>query len=350
MATKNAAKKPAKKAAKKAPAKKSAVKKVAQKTSKTPTKRVDAVSSARQDTANKNLNEAIRKNNIKKVQTLITQGVDVNARDKEGWTPLHFAAELGHTGICQLLIHAGADIHAQSSKFDQTALHLAADNGALECCKTLIQAGADIHAKNDDDSTPLHLAAALGSVAICQLLIKSGADVNAFDNAEMKPIDLIFEEEGELASLLRGAEKPVAKKAVKKTANKKPTARKVPAKQAAKSETDPGCKEVAQLVAKFLDYAPYLGKGGSKLEATAKAEVEAAAKTVLRSAQDKSLYHGQLDRGTIADELLKLKVLPPEATKEDVIALLDQLDVGHVPGQEHPLAGLFSAVFPGYKL
>ena len=343
MATKTVAKKPAKKAVKKAPAKKSAVKKVAQKTSKAPTKRVDAVSSALQDTVNKDLYEAISKNNIKKVQTLITQGVDVNARDNEGWTPLHYAAELGRTEICQLLIHADADIHAQSSKFDQTALHLAAGNDALECCKTLIQAGADIHAKNDDDSTPLHLAAALGSVAICQLLIKSGADVNAFDNAEMKPIDLIFDEEGELASLLRGAEKPV-----KKTAARKPSASKAPIKKAATSQADPGCLEVAQLMAKFLAYAPYLGKGGAKLEATAKAEVETAAKEVLRTAQDKSLYHGQLDRGTIADELLKLKVLP-EATKEDVIALLDQLDVGHVPGQEHPFAGLFSAVFPGYK-
>jgi hypothetical protein len=143
--------------------------------------------------------------------------------------------------------------------------------------------------------------------------------------------------------------KKATKKAVKKTAEKKPAARKAPVKKAATSKADPGCKEVAQLVAKFLDYAPYLGKGGAKLEATAKAEVEAAAKAVLKSAQDKSLYHGQLDRGTIADELLKLKALPPEATKEDVIALLDQLDVGHVPGQEHPFAGLFNAVFPGYK-
>lgn len=220
MATKKVAKKPAKKAVKKAPAKKSPVKKVAQKTSKAPTKRVDAVSSARQDKANKVLHEAISKNNIKKVQTLITQGVDVNARDKEGWTALQFAAELGHTRICQLLIQAGADINAKSTMYGETALHLAAYNGALECCKYLIQASADIHTKNNDGSTPLHLAAETGSEDICRLLIQAGADVNAHDNAEMKPIDLFFEEEGELASLLRGAEKPV-KKVPAKNASKK---------------------------------------------------------------------------------------------------------------------------------
>lgn len=221
MATKKVAKKPAKKAVKKAPAKKSPVKKVAQKTSKAPTKRVDAVSSARQDKANKVLHEAISKNNIKKVQTLITQGVDVNARDKEGWTALHFAAELGHTRICQLLIQAGADINAKSTMYGETALHLAVDNLALECCKYLIQASADIHTKNNDGSTPLHLAAETGSEDICRLLIQSGADVNAYDNADNKPIDLlIFEEEGELASLLRGEEKLVKKVPAKNASRK----------------------------------------------------------------------------------------------------------------------------------
>jgi len=207
MATKKAVKKaPAKKAAKKVPPKVSAVKKA----TKAPTKK-GAMGPAHRPKASKGLYEAISKDNFKKLQALITQGVDVNARDKEGWTPLQCTAELGHIRICQLLIQAGADIHAKSSMYGQTALHLAVEFGHLECCKYLIEAGADIHAKNEDGSTPLHLAAEGQDEDICLHLIEAGADVNAQDKAGNKPIDLLFEEEGELASLLRGSEKPVKK-------------------------------------------------------------------------------------------------------------------------------------------
>jgi len=218
MATKKAVKKaPAKKAAKKVPPNVSAAKKA----TKAPTKK-GAMGPAHRPKASKGLYEAISKNNFKKLQALITQGVDVNARNKEGWTPLQCAAELGHAKICQLLVQAGADIHAKSSWFGQTALHLAADCGALECCKYLIEAGADVHAKNDDGSTPLHLAAEFQEENICRHLIQAGADVNARDEAGQKPVDLLLEDEGELAELLRGSEKPVKKVPANKSSRKAP--------------------------------------------------------------------------------------------------------------------------------
>lgn len=197
-----------KKAVENAPAKKLAVKKTTQKTSKAPSKKVGAAGPTRQDNAH-GLHEAISKNNIKKVQALITQGADANAKDGEGWSPLHVAAELGYTRMCQLLVQAGADIHAKSSEFGQTALHLAAMSGVLQCCKFLILAGADIHTKNAAGSTPLHVAAEYELAKIYRYLIQAGADVDAHDNDGMKPMDLIVAEESELASLLRGAEKPV---------------------------------------------------------------------------------------------------------------------------------------------
>jgi len=215
MATRKAvkkapAKKAVKKAAKKVSAQKSAIKKATQKAIKAPTKK-GAAGPVRQDKINKDLDEAIGKGNIKRVQALITQGVDANAKNMEGWTPLHYAAELGHIRICQLLIQAGADIRIKSNTYGQTALHLAVEFGHLECCKYLIQAGADIHAKNEDGSTPLHLAVEGPSTDICLHLIEAGADVNARDEAGQKPVDLLLEDEGELAELLRGSEKPVKK-------------------------------------------------------------------------------------------------------------------------------------------
>lgn len=47
--------------------------------------------------------EASRKGNVKKVQTLIRNGADVNATDKEGWTPYLAASTAGNWDVMRLL-------------------------------------------------------------------------------------------------------------------------------------------------------------------------------------------------------------------------------------------------------
>lgn len=45
---------------------------------------------------------------------LIDAGSDVNAKDKSGWTPLHYAAVNGQVEIAALLLEAGADVNARN--------------------------------------------------------------------------------------------------------------------------------------------------------------------------------------------------------------------------------------------
>ena len=43
---------------------------------------------------------------------LIAKGADVNAKDYDGMTPLHWVAWETHKGIAELLIAGGADVNA----------------------------------------------------------------------------------------------------------------------------------------------------------------------------------------------------------------------------------------------
>ena len=47
------------------------------------------------------------------VQAQLDAGADVNAKGKNGWTPLHIAAANDHKEIVELLISEGADVNAK---------------------------------------------------------------------------------------------------------------------------------------------------------------------------------------------------------------------------------------------
>lgn len=43
------------------------------------------------------------------MQVLLQAGASVQTHDKDGWAPVHLAAEAGNLGALQLLLSAGAD-------------------------------------------------------------------------------------------------------------------------------------------------------------------------------------------------------------------------------------------------
>jgi uncharacterized protein len=56
------------------------------------------------------LHYAVVDRNIGRVKELIRQGVDLNVADRDGWTPLHFAAQNYDNVIARLLLDSGATI------------------------------------------------------------------------------------------------------------------------------------------------------------------------------------------------------------------------------------------------
>ena len=117
---------------------------------------------------------------IDRITELVQQGTDVNTAQGDGMTALHWAAENGNRPIADVLIVAGANLHAVTRIGGYTPLHLASRNGAADVVDALIEAGSDVMAETTTGAvTPLHFAAASGDVNVIDQLVEAGADVNA---------------------------------------------------------------------------------------------------------------------------------------------------------------------------
>lgn len=101
---------------------------------------------------------------IEGLRLLLAHGVDVNAKNTDGQTPLHqaithFASTMpeGHELLTLLLAH-GADPNAKDAN-GRTPLHYAVkDLLAVKNVQELIGAGANVNALDNASNTPLHFA------------------------------------------------------------------------------------------------------------------------------------------------------------------------------------------------
>ncbi|VVC35473.1 Hypothetical protein CINCED_3A004169 [Cinara cedri] len=182
------------------------------------------------------------------IELLYHKGAQINEPNKEEQSPLHTAAECGHTDIMKLFISLGARVNAVDV-LGQTALHLCARNDNVDGCLLLKEFRIDTNIKSiqgskaidmattenmkkallkptvfinleaelleasksgnldkvkklltgypnivncrDLDgrhSTPLHFAAGYNRVQVCQYLLLHGADVHLKDKGGLVPL------------------------------------------------------------------------------------------------------------------------------------------------------------------
>ena len=72
------------------------------------------------------IHQAARNGDIEVVKQHLAADVDVNAKDKSGWTPLHWAVEYGHAEIAEFLIANDAGVN---SKMEGGVRHLIPGKG-----------------------------------------------------------------------------------------------------------------------------------------------------------------------------------------------------------------------------
>ncbi|CAG04042.1 unnamed protein product, partial [Tetraodon nigroviridis] len=92
-------------------------------------------------------------------------------------TPLHCAAQYGHTGVVRILLEELTDPTMRNNKFE-TPLDLAALYGRLEVVKLLLTAHPNLLSCNTKKHTPLHLASRNGHLPVVEVLLDAGMDIN----------------------------------------------------------------------------------------------------------------------------------------------------------------------------
>jgi ankyrin repeat protein len=121
------------------------------------------------------LHEALTRDDIDHVRSIIAAQKDLNGKNENGETPLHLARS---REVTELLLSKGADVNVKDRN-GNTPLHNAAGSDDWDIAELLIAKGANVNAKNGSDVTPLHLAALGGCQAVLELLLAHKADVNA---------------------------------------------------------------------------------------------------------------------------------------------------------------------------
>lgn len=158
----------------------------------------------------------------KVVPSLVKLGLDVNALDMDGRTPLLNAASYGDNALVEILIKSGAKValvnedgvtplmYACSYNGDPALIKLLLRSGSAinavddsgfnalmysfygenptELVSLLVKEGADVKFRSYDGRTSLHLAASCGLTNLFASLLSAGLSINEIDDQGMTPL------------------------------------------------------------------------------------------------------------------------------------------------------------------
>ena len=107
------------------------------------------------------------------MKTLIQYGADINARDINGSTLLHFASRYAEQEIVEFLLKFNQiSVNATNNNQATPLMFACLDGGHFDNMKALIQYGADINARDINDKILLHYASRYSKQEIVQLMLK----------------------------------------------------------------------------------------------------------------------------------------------------------------------------------
>jgi cytohesin len=156
------------------------------------------------------------------VKLLAESEINLNCRDEEGRTPLHYAmgniyssSLVPHDKTVELLISLGADVNAQDDRGFAPITMGALLVGHKPAIEALLAKSAkeNVNIQDKEGATPLHHAAAWGRADVIALLLSNGADQSLKRNDGKTAMDVANEcavpaKRLDVLRALKGVEQP----------------------------------------------------------------------------------------------------------------------------------------------
>uniref|UniRef100_H3HC34 Uncharacterized protein n=1 Tax=Phytophthora ramorum TaxID=164328 RepID=H3HC34_PHYRM len=174
--------------------------------------------------------EELSETDSRKLSIMLHSGMDLQAVNSDGLTPLHVACKAGNEQAAALLIYYGAKLDARAIRDDATPLILACQTESEGIAKLLVESNASLSAhdssgntalhvavhtgnegvviqKNTEGETALHIAAKHGYFGVVRSLLAYGASTKDEDSQGRTPLILsILENHVECVQLLQGVD------------------------------------------------------------------------------------------------------------------------------------------------
>jgi len=124
--------------------------------------------------------DAVERRDEAALGELLRRHADVNARQADGATALHWAAHWGDAETTRRLIAVGANVNA-ANDLGVRPLHLACLTANAAVVTMLLKNGANTEVRPVSGETPLMIAARTGNLEVVKALVEAKANVNGTD-------------------------------------------------------------------------------------------------------------------------------------------------------------------------
>jgi ankyrin repeat protein len=125
----------------------------------------------------KDLNSAIRINNIQIVELILKENPSLLHLETPLGSWLHIATDHGNKEIVKLLLNSGLDVNTQGGSSKRTSINLASYSGNVDLVQFLLNNGALLDV-SEPDRNPLFAAIHGGHRDVVEILLNAGIDAD----------------------------------------------------------------------------------------------------------------------------------------------------------------------------
>lgn len=118
---------------------------------------------------------------------LIRRGVELNVKNRQGYSPIHVFAKHGKDDLVALAIENAALVNRRDAR-GRSPMYFAAEAGQESTCSVLFSLGGEVNTLTYEKDSPMHCAARLGNASLARLLLEKGAHVHGENDLGETPI------------------------------------------------------------------------------------------------------------------------------------------------------------------